>query len=160
MRIAVLFRSAALGCAFLAAGFVASAEAHDYRLGALEIGHPWARPSTGKTGAAYFTIRNNGAADKLTGLAADISARVQLHDMEMDGNIMRMRKLDSLPLPASETVKVAPGGLHVMLIGLTAPLKPGDTFPMRLTFEKAGTIEVSVTVEKSRMPGGGMEHMH
>jgi len=162
MRIPVLFRSAALGCVFLAVGLAAPAlaVAHDYTLGALEISHPWARPSIGKTGAAYFTIKNNGAADRLTGIAADISAKVQLHDMEMDGNIMRMRKLDSLPLPAGETVKVAPGGLHIMLIGLTGPLKPGDTFPMRLTFEKAGTIEVSVAVERLDATGGGMGHMH
>src|SRR3546814_18143186 len=71
---------------------------------------PWARPSTGKTGAAYFTIKNNGADDKLTGVTADVSAKVQLHDMEMDGNIMRMRKLDALPLPAGKTVNVPPGG--------------------------------------------------
>lgn len=163
MRIPVLLRSVALGCALLAVGLIApaGAGAHDYTLGALEIGHPWARPSTGKTGAAYFTIKNNGGADKLTGIAADVSAKVQLHDMEMDGNIMRMRKLDALPLPAGETVNVAPGGLHIMLIGLTAPLKLGDTFPMRLTFERAGTIEVSVAVENpAATGGGGMEHAH
>lgn len=162
MRIPVLLRVAALGCAFLGIGLAApaSAGAHDYTLGALEISHPWARPSTGKTGAAYFTIKNNGADDKLTGVTADVSAKVQLHDMEMDGNIMRMRKLDALPLPAGKTVNVAPGGLHIMLIGLAAPLKAGDSFPMRLTFEKAGTVEVSVAVENAGATGGGMGHMH
>ncbi|HEY4344893.1 MAG TPA: copper chaperone PCu(A)C [Parvibaculum sp.] len=136
------------------------AAAHEYKLGSLEIGHPWARPSTGKTGAAYFTIKNNGAAeDTLTGVEADISAKVQIHDMEMDGTIMRMRKLDKLALPAGQTVKVAPGGLHVMLIGLKAPLKDGDKFPMRLTFAKAGSVDVSVDVQTPEKAAAGMPGM-
>jgi hypothetical protein len=65
----------------------------------------------------------------------------------MDGNIMRMRKEDSLPLPAGKSVSIEPGGLHIMLIGLKQPLVEGETFPMHLTFEKAGGIDITVHVQ-------------
>lgn len=127
---------------------VQSAQAQDYKLGNVEIANPWARPSTGKTGAAYFTLINHGTSDDtLLSVESDAAAKVQIHDMTMDGNIMRMRKLDELPLPAGQTVNVAPGGLHIMMIGLTRPLSQGDTIAMHLVFAKAGGIDVSVPVQ-------------
>lgn len=141
-------------------GVTGSAQADDYKIGSLAILHPWARPSTGKTGAAYFTIENSGKADDaLISVETDVAARAEIHTMTMEDMVMRMRKLDRLSLPGGETAKVAPGGLHVMLIGLKAPLKIGDRFPLRLTFGKAGSIEVSVLVETPEKAGGGMTGM-
>lgn len=156
------FRPIAIGVLLLAAclGATGPALADDYKLGSLAILHPWARPSTGKTGAAYFTIENSGKADDaLIAVETSVAAKAEIHTMTMEDMVMRMRKLDRLPLPGSQTVKVAPGGLHVMLIGLTAPLKVDDRFPLRLIFEKAGSIEVSVHVETPEKAGGGMSGM-
>jgi copper(I)-binding protein len=154
-----LTATAAIALGLLVSGLFAPglARADSYSAGALKIDHPWARPSMGKTGAAYFTIENSGASDDaLTAVEAGVADKVQIHDTTMEGNVMRMRKLDALALPAGQTVKVAPGGIHIMLIGLKAPLTKGETFPMRLVFEKAGAIDVSVSVET---PGEGEESM-
>ena len=161
------FRPIAIGVLLLAAclGATGPALADDYKLGSLDIHHPWARPSTGQTGAAYFTIENNGKADDaLIAVESEVAAKVEIHAMTMDGMVMRMRRLEKLPLPAGQTVRVAPGGLHIMLIGLKAPLKDGDMFPMRLVFDKAGPIDVSAHVQtleemrkgeaKAGMPAG------
>lgn len=150
MLVSSPLRSLALALALLG-GVVLSAGpalAHSYKLGSLDIHHPWARPTTGNTGAAYFEIANAGKSDDtLIAIESDVARSVELHTTIMDGTVMRMRKLDRLPLPAGKTVKAAPGGLHIMLVGLKAPLKDGDQFPMRLVFEKAGRIEVSVHVQ-------------
>jgi copper(I)-binding protein len=126
----------------------AAAQAHDYKLGSLEIHHPWARPTTGKTGAAYFVIENKGKGeDALLRIESGAAAKVQLHEMKMDGVVMRMRAVGRLAIPAGGRVSVEPGGLHVMLIGLKTPLADGASFPMTLVFEKAGSIDVSVEVQ-------------
>tara|TARA_R110000824_G_scaffold118960_12_gene271841 strand:- start:3117 stop:3671 length:555 start_codon:yes stop_codon:yes gene_type:complete len=119
----------------------------------LSVENVWARPSTGKTGAAYFAVTNHGASgDVLTGITGDVADKIELHDMTMDGNIMRMRKLDALAVAAGETVAAAPGGKHVMLIGLKAPLVEGETFPLTLVFEKAGDVPVIVHVQAKPIP--------
>ncbi|MDR3499680.1 MAG: copper chaperone PCu(A)C [Parvibaculum sp.] len=147
MSLPRLFVSAAF---FVAALLLAAAPAgaHDFKLGSLDIQHPWARPSAAKTGAAYFVITNHGASeDALVGVETGASEKAQIHEMTMDGAIMRMRAIARLVLPAGGTVSVAPGGVHVMLIGLKGPLKDGASFPMTLVFEKAGRIEVTVEVQ-------------
>jgi copper(I)-binding protein len=67
--------------------------------------------------------------------------------MAMEGNVMKMRQIDRLALPAGKTVQLSPGGYHLMLLGLKAPLKAGDSFPLTLKFEKAGEVTVKVRVE-------------
>ena len=142
---------------------ISGAEAQDYMAGQIEVAQPWARPSAVNTGAAYFRLTNKGASDDaLIGVASDVAAKVELHSMTMDDNIMRMRKEDSLALPAGKSVSVEPGGLHIMLIGLKKPLVEGETFPMHLTFEKAGGVDVTVHVQTkapiasdAAMPQGG-----
>lgn len=107
----------------------------------------WARTSVTTTGAAYLTIENNGdAADTLLEVRSDAAARVELHTMAMDGMVMKMRRLDTLPIEAGETVSLAPGGLHIMLIRLREPLSEGMSVPLTLVFEKAGSLEVSAPV--------------
>lgn len=110
----------------------------------------WARPTTGKTGAAYLDIGNAGAeADRLVAVTSPVAPDAQIHDMQMDGTIMRMRKLDGLDIPAGGHVAIAPGGTHIMLIGLAAPLVEGDRIALHLTFEKAGAMDVMAEVRKT-----------
>ena len=108
----------------------------------------WARPTVqGQTvGGGYFRIDGGPAADRLLAVSADIAQSVELHTMRMDGDVMRMRQLDSVDVPAKQSVEFKPGGMHVMLIGLKTPLKVGNNFPMTLRFEKAGSVSVNVRV--------------
>ena len=108
----------------------------------------WARPTVpGQTvGGGYFRIDGGPTADRLLAVSADIAQSVELHTMRMDGDVMRMRQLDSVDVPAKQSVEFKPGGMHVMLIGLKTPLKVGNNFPMTLRFEKAGSVSVNVRV--------------
>lgn len=114
----------------------------------LTVTQAWARASAGANGAAYFTLKNSGPADDtLLRAAADTGVRaVELHSHIDDGGVMRMRPVDSVPVPAGETITFAPRGLHVMLIGLDAPLKAGDRLPLILTFSKAGERQVTAEI--------------
>lgn len=126
--------------------------------GDLTVDNVWARPSgvSGGNGAGYFTVENKGAADTLLKVEADVSKTVELHSMSMEGMVMKMRKLDSAPVPANGKLVFAPGGNHLMLIGLKAPLKEGDTFPVTLVFEHAGSIKATMKVQQPKsMPMGG-----
>ena len=110
----------------------------------------WARPSLGKApnSAAYVTIMNHsGSADRLVAAKADVSERVELHQHIMEGNVAKMRPVEGgIEVPANGKVELKPGGLHVMLIGLSGKLSEGDSFPMTLVFESGveQTVEVSV----------------
>ena len=134
----------------LAALFASSARAHDYAQGAIRIEHPYARATAGgqRTGGAYLALVNGGAAgDRLVAASTEVAAATELHEMRMEGDVMRMRQLDAIELPAASRVELAPGRLHLMLVGLKSPLKAGDRFPMTLRFEKAGELTVQVHVE-------------
>jgi periplasmic copper chaperone A len=126
------------------------AAAHDYKLGALEIDHPWARatPPTAPTGGGYLSIKNTGTApDRLMSVSSPAAQTVQVHEMKMDGNVMRMRELEGgLEIKPGETVTLAPGGMHLMMMGLKGPLKQGEKVPLTLMFEKAGKIDVELAV--------------
>ena len=99
-------------------------------------------------GGAYMTLINRGVADRLVSarVAAGVARSVELHTMSMQGDVMRMRQLEAIELPAGQTIELKPGGVHLMLIGLKAPLKAGASFPMTLRFEKAGEVVVQVPV--------------
>ena len=124
--------------------------AHDYTLGNLHIAHPYARPTPpgARTGGAYFTVRNNGAqADRLLRVASPAAQSVELHSMTMEGNLMKMRAIPALDSPAGAAVTLGSGGYHVMLVNLAHPLAVGSSVPLTLTFERAGSIDVSAPVE-------------
>jgi len=125
------------------------AQAHSFKLGDLVIGHPYARATVAgqPTGGAFLSIENHGAGDRLLSATAEVSKAVELHTMGMEGDVMRMRQVEAIELPAGKAVALKPGGLHIMLIGLKAPLKEGDHFPLKLRFEKAGEVTVQVNVE-------------
>ena len=136
-----------IGAALAAAAL--AAQGHGFQLGAIAIGHPYARATVPgqPTGGGFLKLENKGDADRLLSASADVSSSVELHTMSMDGDVMRMRRLDAIALPAGKTVEFKPGGLHIMFIGLKAPLKAGDSFPLKLKFEKAGEVTVDVKVE-------------
>ena len=126
------------------------AAAHDYTLGSLKIGHPWARatPPTAPSGGGFLTVTNTGTtADRLVSVTSPAAGQVQIHEMKMDGTIMRMRELENgLEIPPGATVALAPGGLHLMMMGLKGPLKEATRVPVTLVFEKAGKIDVELSV--------------
>ena len=130
----------------LSAGFV---QAEPVRQGDLEVDAAWARASIGtsRPGAAYFTVRNLGdEADRLTGLSSPVSAMPMLHETTLSEGVSRMAHVEAAEIPAGGELTLEPGGMHVMLMELTTPLKEGATFPLTLTFESGGEITVEVPV--------------
>jgi hypothetical protein len=140
--------------------------AHDFKLGDLTIDHPYATPTvvTQTTGAVYFrNLRNRGTTpDRLIAAQTPASARVGLHRMQMEGDVMRMREVSAIDLPAKSNLQMghaSTDGYHLMLEGLKAPLKDGDSFPLTLRFEKAGekTVQIHVQTPRKSTPH---EHKH
>ena len=124
-------------------------QARDYALHDLRIEHPYvvATPPGARTGSAYFTIHNDGTGtDRLVHVTSPAATSAEVHSMAMDGNVMRMRAVPALGIPARGSVTLRPGGYHVMLVGLAHRLVAGDSVPMTLTFEKAGAIDIVADV--------------
>jgi copper(I)-binding protein len=128
-----------------------AASAHDYKLGDIAIGHPWARATaaTAPSGGGFLTLTNTGTTpDRLIAVRSSASERAQIHEMKMEGNVMRMREVEKgLEIPAGATVTLAPGSYHLMLMGLKAPFAKDTRVPITLVFEKAGSIDVELAVE-------------
>jgi copper(I)-binding protein len=150
--------------------FPGSATAADYTAGSVAIGNPWARatPKGASVAAAYMTLTNNGtSADRLISGTVTVAGRFEVHTMEMVDGVAKMRPVEGgLVLKPGETVKLEPGGMHVMLVGLKQPLQQGTTMKGTLVFEHAGTVEIEYAVQPigqgAPMPdhGGGHEHQH
>ena len=160
MSIASRFATLALAALLLPP----AALAHDYTHGSLKIGHPWAREtaSMARAGGAFMNIENTGdSADKLLGATSPMAGRVEVHTVIREGDVMRMREVPVLDLAPKSRTELKPGGYHIMLMDLKAPLKVGDRFPMTLTFDKAGSITIDIVVEKMSGPApdhGKMKH--
>jgi periplasmic copper chaperone A len=148
-------RQIAAACTALFLLLAQGASAHGFKIGALEIGHPYSRAMLpgAKVGGGYFKIVNTGdTADRLVSVTSDRSPDVQIHEMKMDGAIMEMRPLpDGLAVPAHETVELKPASYHVMFTNVTQPFKEGEMIKATLNFEKAGPVEVEFVVG----PAGG-----
>ena len=149
---------AALG--LLAPGLVAPVAAQPAGPSVTKV---WARATapSAQNGAAYFTLGNDGPADTLTGASTPVSAMAELHRTINDNGTMKMRPVKSIAVAHGSTTTFAPGGYHVMLMGLKQPLKPGETFPLTLTFAKAGKMTVTATVQGAgaMAPGGAAAPM-
>ncbi|QWG21047.1 copper chaperone PCu(A)C [Bradyrhizobium sediminis] len=145
-----IVRTLAYAVAF-AALLAAPAGAEEIKAGDLVITQAWSRATPGgaKVAGGYLTIENKGsAADRLIGGAVDVAARVEVHEMSMKDGVMIMRQLDKgLAIEPGKTVKLAPGGYHLMLMELKSPLKQGDKLPVTLEFEKAGKVKLSLDVQ-------------
>ena len=130
---------------------VTPARAQEARAGDLVITQPWSRatPTGAKVAGGYLTIENKGSApDRLVGGAGDVAGRLEIHEMAMNNGVMTMRPLDKgLTIEPGKTVKLAPGGYHLMLMDLKNPLKQGEKVPLTLEFEKAGKVTLSLDVQ-------------
>lgn len=130
--------------------------AHSFAVGPLRIGHPWARETAPAqtVGGGFLTITNTGkTADTLVSASSPAAKEVQIHTMSMDGGVMRMRRLtNGLPIPAGATIALKPGGYHLMLVGLKAPLKAGVKVPGELRFKNAGAVKIEFAVQSLSAP--------
>lgn len=163
----------------LIAGLLAASAAmgHEATSKGVTVAHPWARATPGGTtvGVAFMEIRTEpGTADKLVSASSPAAGRVEVHTHIMDGDVMKMRRLDSLDLEPGKSRVLKPSGEHIMMFDLKQPLKEGDLVKLTLVFEKAGPIEVEASVEPAGAMGphgmdsqpasdeksGGHEHMN
>ncbi|MHA1151617.1 MAG: copper chaperone PCu(A)C [Alphaproteobacteria bacterium] len=146
------------------AGFSGLAAAADLAAGELRVEQAWARASatqSAKAGAAYFTLVNLGAEpDRLIGVATPLTRKAGLHNHVMDQGMMKMLPVAAIEISPGEPTVLRPGGLHVMLMGLKAPLIEGETFTLTLTFEKAGPVEIEVTIQGPAAMQHGTMHQH
>lgn len=138
--------------------------AHDYKAGPLKIGHPWARatPKGASVGGGYLTVENTGSdADKLVGGTLVDAGRVEVHQMSMDGSVMKMAPVGGgLVIKPGETVTLKPGGYHLMFLDLKGQFKKGEMLKGSLEFEKAGRVEVEFAVEAIAAKGPESGHDH
>ena len=150
-----------LAFALLLALAATGASAHDYTLGPLKIDHPWSRatPKGASVAGGYMKITNAGTTpDRLTGGATAAAKRFEIHEMSMDGGVMKMRELkDGVEIPPGATVELKPGSYHVMMMNLSKPFIKGERVKASLTFEKAGKVDIEFAVEAV---GGAPEHKH
>lgn len=138
-----------LACATFAASSLA-AEAHGFKVGSIEIEHPWSRatPPGARTGAGYLALSNSGSEDdRLVSAASPVAEKVEVHEMKIVDGVMNMKQVaGGIEIPAGGEAELAPGGFHLMLIGIKEPFKQGAIVPVTLTFEKAGSVDVELEV--------------
>jgi periplasmic copper chaperone A len=152
--------SRSFGYAVLLAAFLAGpACAQEVKAGDLVITQAWSRATPGgaKVAGGFLTIENKGSApDRLIGGSVDVAGKVEVHEMAVTNGVMTMRPLDSgLTIEPGKTVKLAPGGYHLMMLDLKSPLKQGGKLPVTLEFEKAGKVAVSFDIQGVGAPGPG-----
>ncbi|PTW62173.1 hypothetical protein C8N35_101210 [Breoghania corrubedonensis] len=160
--------AAAALSASLAVSMAFSAQAHpkSVTVGDLKIDLPWTRATPGKAaaGGGFLKITNEGKeADRLVGASSPRAKRTEIHEMSVKDGIMVMRQVKGgLEVPAGGVLELKPGSYHVMFMGLPAPFKEGEMIPVTLTFEKAGSVEVELTVEKpgAKDPANAMSMGH
>ena len=130
-------------------GLPATAQQGATAAGDLAVQQPWTRAAgQGATAAGFMAIGNRGAAaDRLLSASSPAARGLELHSMVRDGDVMRMRQVDAIEIPAGQTVTLRPGGLHLMLIGLSQALRQGETVPVTLRFERAGEVQVALSVQ-------------
>ena len=144
----------------LAAALILSAPAvmacETVTIGDLTIEHAWSKATigAGRPGVFYVEITNAGSVDDaLIGIATPAARMPMLHETVVKDGIASMPHAMSIPVPAGQNVQLSPGGYHGMLMGLTTAIKEGDSFPVTLSFEKAGEVTVNVDVLSLRAEG-------
>ena len=142
-----------------AVGFslASTAQAQNAKVGALQIENAYTRSTVPGQMAAggFMKIENKGGVDLLVSASSPVAGEVQLHEMAMEGNVMKMRQVKDIPVPAGGAVELKPGGLHLMFMNIKAPLTAGETVPVKLKFAKAGEVEVKMPVNAMGNPGAG-----
>jgi len=150
----------------LVAGIVLSstAYAYDYKVGALEIDHPWSRavPKGATVAAGYVTIKNTGnEPDRLISGSTPVAGKFEIHEMSMDKGVMRMRPVQGgVVIKPGETLELKPQSFHIMMTGLKQPIEKGKPFKGSLVFEKAGEVEVDFAVEGVGASSPAAHDMH
>ena len=155
-----LTRRGAIAAALMLA-LISPVAAQKTEIGQLIINQPWTRATPAQSAAAYIDVKSIGKADdRLLGASTPVATRVELHGVSMTGGIMRMREeAQGIAIPAGRSVRLAPGGRHMMLIGLKQPLVQGTRVPLMLRFGKAGEVRVSMKVAAAgSLAAGGDEH--
>jgi copper(I)-binding protein len=168
MNLSLTLRSMIGAVAIAAVGMGTSAHAESVKAGDLVISQPWTRATAGgaKVGGGYLTIENKGTvADKLVGGSTDAAGKLEVHQMTTSNGVMKMHPVEGgLTIEPGKTVKLAPGGYHLMIVDLKHPFKQGEKVPVTLEFEKAGKVAVSLDVQGigAREPAGGAmtDHQH
>lgn len=145
-----LTRLVILGAA-LCCLLAAPVRADDVKAGDLVVSQAWSRATPGgaKTGGGFVTIENKGSSpDRLIGASGEVAGKIEVHEMSVKDGVMTMRPVvNGLAIEPGKTVKLAPGGYHLMMLDLKAPLKQGDKLPLTLEFEKAGKVAVTMDVQ-------------
>jgi copper(I)-binding protein len=122
----------------------------------LQVLDAWASPTPGgvDVSAGYLTVANDGeSADRLISASSPRAARVEIHEMTMDGAVMQMRQVTALDVAPGERAELAPGGRHLMFIGVTQPFAVGEEIPVQLTFEHAGVMDIALPVRTGIVHG-------
>ncbi len=146
-------------CAFagMALSLSFSAHAQNAKVGSVQIENAYTRATVPgqQVAGGFMKIENKGAADQLVSASSPVAGEVQLHEMAMDGNVMKMRQVKDIAVPAGGAVELKPGGLHLMFMNIKAPLTAGETVPVKLKFAKAGEVEVKMPVNAMGNSGAG-----
>ena len=135
--------------AAISIAFSGTVLAQNALVGQIKIEHAYTRATMPgqQVAGGFMKIENkSGPADQLVSVSSPIAGEVQLHEMAMEGNVMKMRQVQGISVPAGGAVELKPGGLHIMFINIKAPLTAGETVPVKLKFAKAGEVEVSMPV--------------
>jgi copper(I)-binding protein len=143
-------KTSLIRAALMAALFAAApALAHEYKLGQLEIDHPYSRAMLpgAVVGAGYMKIVNHGDADRLLRVTTSRAESAQVHEMQMSDDMMSMQEMgDGLDIPAHGVLELKPGAFHVMFMNVGQPFKEGERIKATLQFEKAGSVDVDFLV--------------
>lgn len=141
-------------------GLASIAQAQSAKVGSVQIENAYTRSTVPGQMAAggFMKIENKGAVDQLISASSPVAGEVQLHEMSMEGNVMKMRQVKEVVVPAGGAVELKPGGMHLMFINIKAPLTAGETVPVKLKFAKAGEVEVKMPVNAMGAQGGAMKH--
>ena len=125
-----------------------SVMAQNASVGSIKVENAYTRATAPgqQVAGGFLKIENKGGADQLISASSPAAGEVQLHEMAMDGNVMKMRQVKDIPVPANGSVELKPGGLHLMFMNIKAPLAAGETVPVKLKFAKAGEVEVKMPV--------------
>ena len=159
MKLAIL-KTLLMGVAIAASGSVlAQGVSKTVTTNAIKIEDAYTRATVPgqQVAGGFMKIENKGAADQLISASSPVAGEVQLHEMAMEGNVMKMRQIKDIAVPAGGAVELKPGGLHLMFMNIKAPLTAGETVPVKLKFAKAGEVEVKMPVNAMGNPGA-MKH--
>ena len=145
----------------VALGFGFSLQAQEVKVGSIKVDHAYTRATVPgqQVAGGFMKIENKGnGTDQLVSASSPVASEVQLHEMAMEGNVMKMRQVKDIAVPAGGSVELKPGGLHLMLMNIKAPLAAGESVPVKLKFAKAGEVEVKMPVNAMGQAGGAMKH--